>query len=158
MYQFINGKRVSGTAGSMPLIDPSTEEIIDELDIAGPAEVDAAVDAAATAFQKWSRATPAERSDAMTAWAALLLAFPLLLYQAYAFILPAFSPREREVALPLLLGERLVGLGDQDLLDRDLAAQPLVAGQPDRAHAAATDLRLQPVAPGDEPARGGEGG
>ena len=29
-------------------------------------------------------------------------ALPLLLYQAYAFILPAFSPREREVALPLM--------------------------------------------------------
>src|SRR5918997_396981 len=29
-------------------------------------------------------------------YAALLLALPLLLYQAYAFILPAFSPRERE--------------------------------------------------------------
>ena len=35
-------------------------------------------------------------------YAALLLALPLLLYQAYAFILPAFSPREREVALPLM--------------------------------------------------------
>jgi sec-independent protein translocase protein TatC len=40
----------------------------------------------------------------VAAWAALLLAMPLLLYQAYAFILPAFSPREREVAMPLLLG------------------------------------------------------
>jgi sec-independent protein translocase protein TatC len=28
---------------------------------------------------------------------------PFLLYQAYAFILPAFSPRERQVALPLML-------------------------------------------------------
>ena len=35
-------------------------------------------------------------------YAALLLSLPLLLYQAYAFILPAFSPREREVAMPLL--------------------------------------------------------
>jgi sec-independent protein translocase protein TatC len=35
-------------------------------------------------------------------YAALLLSLPLLLYQAYAFILPAFSPREREVALPLM--------------------------------------------------------
>jgi sec-independent protein translocase protein TatC len=35
-------------------------------------------------------------------YAALLLALPLLLYQAYAFILPAFSPRERQVALPLM--------------------------------------------------------
>jgi sec-independent protein translocase protein TatC len=36
-------------------------------------------------------------------YAGLLLALPLILYQAYAFILPAFSPREREVAVPLLL-------------------------------------------------------
>jgi sec-independent protein translocase protein TatC len=35
-------------------------------------------------------------------YAAMLLCLPLLLYQAYAFILPAFSPREREVALPLM--------------------------------------------------------
>src|SRR4029450_10936152 len=35
-------------------------------------------------------------------YAALLLSPPLLLYQAYAFILPAFSPRERQVALPLM--------------------------------------------------------
>jgi sec-independent protein translocase protein TatC len=40
----------------------------------------------------------------VAAWAALLLAMPLLLYQAYAFVLPAFSPRERDVAVPLLLG------------------------------------------------------
>jgi sec-independent protein translocase protein TatC len=40
----------------------------------------------------------------VAAYAALLLAMPLLLYQAYAFILPAFSPRERAVAMPLLLG------------------------------------------------------
>ncbi|HTN25442.1 MAG TPA: twin-arginine translocase subunit TatC [Solirubrobacteraceae bacterium] len=36
-------------------------------------------------------------------YSALLLAMPMLLYQAYAFILPAFSPRERKVALPLML-------------------------------------------------------
>jgi sec-independent protein translocase protein TatC len=39
----------------------------------------------------------------VAAYAGLLLALPLLLYQAYAFVLPAFSPREREVALPLML-------------------------------------------------------
>lgn len=36
-------------------------------------------------------------------YAALLLAMPVLLYQVYAFILPAFSPTERRVALPLML-------------------------------------------------------
>lgn len=38
----------------------------------------------------------------IAAAAALLLALPLLLYQAYAFILPAFSKEERSVAVPLM--------------------------------------------------------
>lgn len=36
-------------------------------------------------------------------YAAILLALPFLLYQLYAFILPAFSPTERRVALPLMM-------------------------------------------------------
>jgi len=39
----------------------------------------------------------------VSAYAALLLALPFILYQIYAFVLPAFSPTERRVALPLLL-------------------------------------------------------
>jgi sec-independent protein translocase protein TatC len=35
-------------------------------------------------------------------YAALLITLPLLLWQFYAFILPAFSPKERRVALPLM--------------------------------------------------------
>jgi sec-independent protein translocase protein TatC len=35
-------------------------------------------------------------------YAALLLSLPFLLYQAYAFVLPAFSPSERAIALPLM--------------------------------------------------------
>jgi sec-independent protein translocase protein TatC len=38
-----------------------------------------------------------------SAYAALLIALPVILYQLYAFILPAFSPTERKVATPLLL-------------------------------------------------------
>ena len=37
------------------------------------------------------------------AYAAFLIALPVILYQLYAFILPAFSPTERKVATPLLL-------------------------------------------------------
>jgi sec-independent protein translocase protein TatC len=37
------------------------------------------------------------------AYAALLISLPVILYQLYAFILPAFSPSEKRVALPLLL-------------------------------------------------------
>jgi sec-independent protein translocase protein TatC len=39
----------------------------------------------------------------VVAYAALLVSLPFLLWQAYAFVLPAFSPREREIALPLML-------------------------------------------------------
>jgi sec-independent protein translocase protein TatC len=36
-------------------------------------------------------------------YAALLISLPLLLYQLYAFVLPAFSPTERRVAMPLMV-------------------------------------------------------
>jgi len=36
-------------------------------------------------------------------YGALILAMPILLYQAYAYLLPAFSNRERRVILPILL-------------------------------------------------------
>jgi sec-independent protein translocase protein TatC len=39
----------------------------------------------------------------VAAYAALLIALPVILYQVYAFILPAFSPTEKKVAFPLLL-------------------------------------------------------
>jgi sec-independent protein translocase protein TatC len=38
-----------------------------------------------------------------SAYAAILLALPVLLYELYAFVIPAFSPTERRVAFPLLL-------------------------------------------------------
>jgi sec-independent protein translocase protein TatC len=39
----------------------------------------------------------------VSAYTALLVALPIILYQLYAFVLPAFSPSERRIALPLLL-------------------------------------------------------
>ena len=39
----------------------------------------------------------------VAAYAALLVSLPIILWQAYAFILPAFSPRERRAALPLMM-------------------------------------------------------
>src|SRR3954453_10235196 len=38
----------------------------------------------------------------VTAYVALLLALPFILYQAYAFVLPAFTREERKIALPLM--------------------------------------------------------
>jgi sec-independent protein translocase protein TatC len=39
----------------------------------------------------------------VAAYFAILISLPVILYQAYAFVLPAFSPKEKKVALPLLL-------------------------------------------------------
>jgi sec-independent protein translocase protein TatC len=39
----------------------------------------------------------------VVAYAAILLALPIVIYQLYAYVLPAFTPAERKVAQPLLL-------------------------------------------------------
>ena len=39
----------------------------------------------------------------VSAYTGLLVALPVILYQLYAFVLPAFSPAERRFALPLLI-------------------------------------------------------
>jgi sec-independent protein translocase protein TatC len=48
-------------------------------------------------------AEPFMTTFTLSAYAAILIALPVILYQLYAFILPAFTPRERDVAMPLLL-------------------------------------------------------
>lgn len=44
-------------------------------------------------------------------YAGLLLALPLILSQLYAFVLPAFSAREKQVALPAMLGVPFLFVG-----------------------------------------------
>src|SRR3954469_11959696 len=44
----------------------------------------------------------------VAAYAGLLLALPVLLYQAFAFLLPALSPRERSIGLPLVIAVPLL--------------------------------------------------
>ena len=58
----IGSKFVSGKDAPEAVINPKTEETIVSLPDASPAQVGAAVDAAANAFKTWSRTTPAERS------------------------------------------------------------------------------------------------
>jgi sec-independent protein translocase protein TatC len=45
---------------------------------------------------------PFSQTVTVSAYFALLLALPVILFQLYAFVVPAFSPRERRVATPLL--------------------------------------------------------
>src|SRR4051794_35249830 len=47
----------------------------------------------------------------VSAYAAIAIALPIVLYQIYAFVLPAFTPTERSVATPLLLMIPVLFLG-----------------------------------------------
>jgi betaine-aldehyde dehydrogenase len=63
---FVNGKPEPAADGrSTELIDPSTGEVFGSAPLSGPADVDAAMRAAAGAFDTWRDATPSERSRAL---------------------------------------------------------------------------------------------
>ncbi|MBM4793205.1 gamma-aminobutyraldehyde dehydrogenase [Streptomyces sioyaensis] len=71
--QFIAGSLRSGSSGrTQAVVDPATGETVYSYELAGEAEVDAAVDAARRAFADWGGATPGERSDTLHRFAAAL--------------------------------------------------------------------------------------
>src|SRR3954468_12553339 len=47
----------------------------------------------------------------VSAYAGLLLSLPLILWELYAFVLPAFSPQEKQVALPAMLAVPFLFVG-----------------------------------------------
>ncbi len=47
----------------------------------------------------------------VSAYAGLLISLPLILFEVYAFVLPAFSPRERQIAFPVMLGVPFLFIG-----------------------------------------------
>jgi sec-independent protein translocase protein TatC len=84
-------------------LSPELRQRWAELARATQATADAAPEAAGRRPVTLGVGEPFTVTFRVVGYAALLLSLPLLLYQAYAFILPAFSPREREVAMPLML-------------------------------------------------------
>ena len=60
--QWIGGRPRAGSGGSLDVVDPATEAVIDTVTLASPDDVGAAVASAKAAFPEWSTATPAERS------------------------------------------------------------------------------------------------
>jgi betaine-aldehyde dehydrogenase len=74
VHQFVSGQRRAAASADVrfDVVDPATGETVETVDLAGPADVDAAVSAARHAFPEWSRAAPAERSAVLVRLAALL--------------------------------------------------------------------------------------
>jgi betaine-aldehyde dehydrogenase len=66
VQNFVNGKLVDARDGATtPLVDPSTGETYGTAARSGAADVDAAVAAAAAAFESWKSKTPSERGLAL---------------------------------------------------------------------------------------------
>jgi betaine-aldehyde dehydrogenase len=71
LRNFVNGKHTDPRDGTYSdVIDPSTGEAYAKAPISSAADVDEALQAAATAFESWRDTTPAERSLAMLKFAA----------------------------------------------------------------------------------------
>ncbi|MBE9500537.1 aminobutyraldehyde dehydrogenase [Streptomyces sp. GKU 257-1] len=71
--QYVAGRLGPGTSGrSHAVVDPATGAEVHRFELAGAADIDAAVGAARAALPGWAGATPAERSEAMHRWAARL--------------------------------------------------------------------------------------
>ena len=56
-------------------------------------------------------AEPFTTTLTISAYAAILLSLPVILYEAYAFALPALSPRERKVIVPYLIAAPFLFIG-----------------------------------------------
>jgi betaine-aldehyde dehydrogenase len=66
LANFVNGDHVPPASGqASDVVDPSTGEVYARAPVSGPADVDAALRAAAAAQEGWRDATPAERSLAL---------------------------------------------------------------------------------------------
>ncbi|MFD5139959.1 gamma-aminobutyraldehyde dehydrogenase [Streptomyces sp. NPDC058378] len=73
--QYIGGRLRPGTSGRhQDVVDPATGATVLRYELAGTDDVDAAVAAAREAFPGWSGLTPAERSEALHRFAAVLAA------------------------------------------------------------------------------------
>jgi betaine-aldehyde dehydrogenase len=63
---FVGGSRVAASDGrTSELVDPSTGDVFATAPVSGQADIDAAFDSAARAFEKWRDTTPSERQRAL---------------------------------------------------------------------------------------------
>jgi len=63
--QWIDGRAVAGSGGTLEISNPATGAVIDTIGLATAEDIDAAVTAAQAAFPGWSGTSPAERSTVL---------------------------------------------------------------------------------------------
>lgn len=66
---FVNGKWVSGSEGrQLDVVNPATGKLVGKVPILNVSDVGLAIEAAATAFEKWKNTTAKERSNILRRW------------------------------------------------------------------------------------------
>ncbi|MGI8623380.1 MAG: twin-arginine translocase subunit TatC, partial [Solirubrobacteraceae bacterium] len=81
--------------------DPATRQLAAEVTKLGN-QVAAGVPSSVREPVTLGVAEPFTATFKVAGYAAILFSLPIILWQLYAFVLPAFSPRERRLALPLM--------------------------------------------------------
>jgi sec-independent protein translocase protein TatC len=91
--------------------DPATKRALNEVAAKGAVAAALAPEVRARQPVTLGVGEPFMETLKVSAYAGLLLSLPLILYQIYAFVLPAFSPRERQIAVPAMLGVPVLFIG-----------------------------------------------
>ncbi|MDG9676709.1 aldehyde dehydrogenase family protein [Micromonospora sp. DH14] len=111
---WIGGETVTGSAGTLPVVNPATGEVVTETPAGTAADVERAVAAARAAFPAWSATTPQHRADVLRRLGAGLAARTEEIAQAITAEMgsPIGMSRTAQVAFPAAVLESIAGLAD----------------------------------------------
>lgn len=106
LRNFVGGRYVDAAAAtSLELVDPTTGEVFGSAPVSGPADVDAAFEQAAKAFDGWRDATPSDRQRALLRIADAI--------EEHGEELAALESRNTGKPLALTLSEEVGPMADQ---------------------------------------------
>ncbi|MET8467379.1 aldehyde dehydrogenase family protein [Micromonospora zamorensis] len=111
---WIGGETVAGSAGTLPVVNPATGEVVAETPAGTADDVDSAVAAARAAFPAWAATTPQHRADVLRSLGAGLAARTEEIAQAITAEMgsPIGMSRTAQVGFPAAVVESVACLAD----------------------------------------------
>ncbi|MFI6271542.1 aldehyde dehydrogenase family protein [Micromonospora zamorensis] len=111
---WIGGETVAGSAGTLPVVNPATGEVVAETPAGTADDVDSAVAAARAAFPAWAATTPQHRAGVLRRLGAGLAARTEEIAQAITAEMgsPIGMSRTAQVGFPAAVVESVAGLAD----------------------------------------------
>ncbi|WP_406079644.1 aldehyde dehydrogenase family protein [Micromonospora sp. NBC_00858] len=111
---WIGGEIVAGSAGTLPVVNPATGDVVAETPAGTATDVDRAVAAARAAFPAWAATTPQQRADVLRRLGAGLTARQEEIAGAITTEMgsPITMSRTAQVAFPAAVIESVAGLAE----------------------------------------------